>query len=253
MVAAVNTRSQASAGRAAAQSAAQSASQSAGQTTNVRVWDLPTRVFHWALALSVIGSVATAKIGGGAMVWHFRLGYLAMGLLLFRIVWGFVGGRWSRFASFVRGPGVVLRYLRGQAHPGEHLDVGHNPLGAGSVVAMLVVLVAQVGTGLVADDEIANVGPLNKLVETATGLAATSWHKTWGQWIILTLVALHVAAIVFYLVKKQNNLVAPMLSGDKPLAADVPAARDDARSRGLALAVALAAAAVVAWVLRQGG
>jgi cytochrome b len=221
--------------------------------TMVRVWDLPTRLFHWVLALSVIGSVVTAKIGGGAMVWHFRLGYLALGLLLFRIAWGFVGGRWSRFASFVRGPGVVLRYLRSEQRPGEHLDVGHNPLGAGSVLAMLVLLAAQVATGLVADDEIANVGPLNKWVATATGLAATSWHKTWGQWIVLALVALHVAAIVFYLVRKKSNLIAPMLGGDKPLAADVPASRDDAGSRALALVLALLAAAVVAWVVRQGG
>ncbi|MBL8325915.1 MAG: cytochrome b/b6 domain-containing protein [Rubrivivax sp.] len=219
----------------------------------VRVWDLPTRLFHWLLALTIIGSVVTAKIGGGAMVWHFRLGFLAMGLLLFRIAWGFVGGRWSRFASFVRGPGTVWRYLRGAARPGEHLDVGHNPLGAGSVLAMLALLVAQVSTGLVADDEIANVGPLNKLVETGTGLAATSWHKTWGQWIIITLVVLHVAAIAFYLLKKRVNLVGPMWRGDKPLAADVPASRDDGGTRALAAVLAALAAAGVTWVVRQGG
>jgi cytochrome b len=219
----------------------------------VRVWDLPTRLFHWVLALSVIASVTTAKIGGGAMVWHFRLGYLAMGLLLFRLAWGLMGGRWSRFASFVRGPGTVLRYLRGQAKPGEHLDVGHNPLGAGSVVAMLLLLVAQVSTGLVADDEIANVGPLNKLVATGTGLAATSWHKTWGQWLIVTLVVLHIAAILFYLLKKKNNLIAPMLGGDKVLGAAVPASRDDARTRALALVLALVAAGAVTWVVRLGG
>jgi cytochrome b len=210
-------------------------------------------LFHWLLALTIIGSVVTAKVGGGAMVWHMRLGFVAMALLLFRIVWGFVGGRWSRFASFVRGPGTVLRYLRGQAQPGEHLDVGHNPLGTGSVLAMLLLLAAQVGTGLVADDEIATVGPLNKLVETATGMAATSWHKTWGQWIIIGLVLLHVGAILFYLLARKNNLVRPMIGGDKPLAADVPAARDDAGSRLWALLLAVAAAAVVTWVVRQGG
>lgn len=225
---------------------------SAAGTAPVRVWDLPTRLFHWVLALSVIASVVSAKIGGGAMVWHFRLGYLAMGLLLFRLAWGLVGGHWSRFASFVRGPGTALRYLRGGARPGEHLDVGHNPLGAASVMAMLLVLAAQVATGLIADDEIANVGPLNKLVETSTGLAATSWHKTWGQWLIIGLVALHIAAIVYYVVKKKNNLIAPMLSGDKPLGTGVPASRDDARTRGLALVLALVAAGVVTWVVRLG-
>ena len=142
----------------------------------VRVWDLPTRLFHWTLALSVVGLVITGKVGGGAMVWHFRIGYLVMTLLVFRLAWGLVGGHWSRFASFIYGPGTVLRFLRGQARPGEHLDVGHNPLGAGSVLAMLAILGVQVATGLVGDDEIANVGPLNKFVATATGLAATGWH-----------------------------------------------------------------------------
>ena len=219
----------------------------------VRVWDLPTRLFHWVLALSVIGSVITASIGGGAMVWHFRLGFLAMGLLVFRLMWGLVGGRWSRFASFIHTPGTVLRYLRGQTRPGEHLDVGHNPLGAGSVLAMLAILLVQVGTGLVADDEIANVGPLNKFVASATGLAATAWHKTWGKWIIIVLVVLHIGAILYYRFKKGTDLIGPMVSGDKVLGADVPASRDDARTRALALVLALAAVGLVVWVMRQGG
>lgn len=219
----------------------------------VRVWDLPTRLFHWLLALAIVGLVITGKVGGGAMVWHFRLGYLVAGLLLFRLVWGLVGGRWSRFASFIYLPGTVLRYLRGGSRADEHHDVGHNPLGSLSVFAMLAILIVQVGTGLVADDEIANVGPLNRFVETATGLAATGWHKTWGQWIILSLVALHVAAIVGYLVVKKKNLVAPMLSGDKALGPGVPAATDSAGTRGLAVVVAVVAGAVVAYVVQLGG
>ena len=90
----------------------------------VRIWDLPTRVFHWLLAAAVICSVITAKIGGNAMAWHFRSGYLILTLLAFRLVWGLVGGRWSRFASFIYSPATLLRYLRGQARPEEHLDVG---------------------------------------------------------------------------------------------------------------------------------
>ena len=159
----------------------------------VRVWDLPTRLFHVVLALAVIGAVVSAKIGGAAMVWHFRLGYLVFGLLVFRLLWGFLGGRWSRFASFLYSPAVTLRYLRGRATPADRLEVGHSPLGALSVFAVLAVLAVQVATGLVGDDEIANVGPLNRYVSGATGLAATAWHKQWGQWIILALVALHVA------------------------------------------------------------
>jgi cytochrome b len=217
-----------------------------------RVWDLPTRAFHWLLAASVLGSLVTGQIGGNAMVWHFRLGYVAFGLLLFRLAWGLVGGHWSRFASFVFAPGTVLRYLRGQTKPGEHLEVGHNPLGAFSVFAVLGLLAVQVATGLVADDEIANVGPLNKFVATATGLAATSWHKHWGQRLLMALVVLHVAAIVFYLVKKKINLIRPMLGGDKLLPADVLASADSASTRALALVLAALSAAAVTWVVSLG-
>lgn len=218
-----------------------------------RVWDLPTRVFHWMLAATIVGSVITGHVGGAAVVWHFRLGYLVLGLLVFRIVWGLVGGRWSRFASFVYAPGTVLRYLRGDTRPGDHFEVGHNPLGAFSVFALLALLAVQVGTGLVADDEIANTGPLNRYVATATGLAATAWHKDGGQWIILLLVALHVGAIVFYLTKKGINLVRPMLTGDKLLPAGTPASADGAATRLVALVVAAGAAALVGWVVSLGG
>ena len=219
----------------------------------VRVWDLPTRLFHWMLAAAVIGLVITGKVGGNALQWHFRLGYVVMGLLIFRLTWGFIGGHWSRFANFVYAPATVLRYLRGQARPDEHLDVGHNPLGAGSVFALLLFLAVQVGTGLVADDEIASTGPLNRFVSSATAGSATHWHKDYGQVILIVLALLHVAAIVFYRVKKGKNLVQPMLTGDKVLPAGTPAANDTVAVRLLALGLALACAAVVTWVVRLGG
>ncbi|MCW5609415.1 MAG: cytochrome b/b6 domain-containing protein [Rubrivivax sp.] len=218
----------------------------------VRVWDLPTRLFHWLLAAALVGSVVSAKIGGAAMTWHFRFGYLVLGLLVFRLSWGLVGGRWSRFASFVYAPATLLRYLRGQARPGEHLDVGHSPLGALSVFALLAIVAVQVGTGLVADDEIANLGPLNRFVATATALEATAWHKSYGQWLVIGLVALHVAAVLAYLFVKRRNLIAPMLVGDKPLPAGTPASADGLAQRLLALVLALLAAGVVAWVIRLG-
>jgi len=217
------------------------------------VWDLPTRVFHWVLAVCVICSVVSAKIGGNAMVWHFRLGYVVFALLAFRIVWGLVGGRWSRFASFVYAPSTVLRYLRGGTSPHENLDVGHNPLGAFSVFALLALLAAQVGTGLFADDDISNTGPLIKFVSGATSSLLTKWHKNYGQWLIIALVVLHVAAIVFYLVRKQQNLVGPMLTGDKHVPARVPASVDHLGSRALALALVAACGALVAWLVSLGG
>jgi cytochrome b len=218
----------------------------------VRVWDLPTRLFHWLLALTLVGSVISAKIGGNAMVWHLRFGCLVLGLLAFRLLWGWAGGRWSRFASFVYSPGAVLRYLRGQSRPDEHHDVGHSPLGSLSVFALLGVLALQVATGLVADDEIAHVGPLNRFVSGALAGRATHWHKDYGQWLVLALVALHVAAIVYYLVRKKNNLVRPMFVGDKPLPPGTPHSADNAGTRLLALVLAALCAAGAAWVASLG-
>jgi len=219
----------------------------------VRVWDLPTRLFHWVLALTIVGSVASAKIGGNAMVWHFRFGQVVLMLLAFRILWGLVGGRWSRFSSFLYAPRTLLRYLRGESHPGESLEVGHNPLGSLSVFALLALLALQVGTGLVADDEIANVGPLNGFVATATGLAATAWHKGWGKGLILLLVALHISAIVYYRFGRQVDLVRPMVHGDKTLPAGTPASADGAPQRLLALVLLAACAGLAAWVFGLGG
>jgi cytochrome b len=222
-------------------------------TQIVRVWDLPTRIFHWSLALAVFAALATAWVGGGAMIWHTRVGMLILALLVFRLTWGLLGGRWSRFASFVYAPGTVLRYLRGQARDEEHLDVGHNPIGSFSVFMVLGVLLAQVGTGLVADDEIATTGPLNRLVTTAQGLAATQWHHGPGQWLILGLVGLHIAAIAFYFVAKSRNLLLPMLVGDKTLPAGTPASRDTSGTRMLALGLAAVCGLLAIWLYRQGG
>ncbi|HET8747823.1 MAG TPA: cytochrome b/b6 domain-containing protein [Ramlibacter sp.] len=216
----------------------------------IRVWDLPTRLFHWLLVGCVVALVVTAKVGGNATEWHARIGHAVLALLLFRLVWGFVGGHWSRFGSFLYAPGSVKAYLAGRAHP-DHL-VGHSPLGAGAVFAMLAVLLAQAGTGLFVDDEAGFTGPLNRFVSTARGLALTSYHRTVGQWLLFALVALHIAAIVFYERRRRQALVRPMITGDKELAHQAPAARDDAASRTLAAAVALACAGLAAWVSRLG-
>jgi cytochrome b len=216
----------------------------------IRVWDLPTRLFHWLLVICVLALVVTAKFGGDATVWHGRIGCAVLGLLLFRLVWGFIGGRWSRFRAFFYGPRSVAAYLGGRVHP-DHL-VGHNPLGAGSVFAMLAVLLAQAATGLFTDDEIAFTGPLNRFVSTARGLALTSYHRNVGQWLLYVLVGLHVAAIVFYVRRKRQTLVRPMITGDKELPHAAPSARDDALSRTVAAGVALLCAGLVTWIARRG-
>ena len=212
----------------------------------VRVWDLPTRVFHWSLVLGIVGLAISGTIGGNAMLWHFRFGYAVLTLLLFRIVWGLVGGRWSRFGAFIYAPQTIIDYLKGRGKP-EH-SVGHNPLGAGSVFAMLAALLAQVGSGLFSDDDIAFAGPLTRFVSNATVSLATNYHKNIGKWIILALVLLHIAVIVFYLSRK-HNLVNAMLHGDKDLVVPVPSSRDDAFSRTGAVVTLGICAALVAWLV----
>ena len=218
----------------------------------VRVWDLPTRLFHWVLVLSVAGSFTTGYLGGNAMVWHLRFGYISFTLLLFRLLWGFWGGRWSRFRSFAYSPAASLRYLRGKSRRDEHHHVGHSPLGAFSVFALLALLAAQVATGLFVDDEIATTGPLNRFVMEKTASLLTHWHKDYGQRIIMVLILLHVGAVLFYLLRRHRNLVSSMLSGDKALEPGVPPAVDSAGSRLLALAVLLIAAAGVAVLVGLG-
>lgn len=219
----------------------------------VRVWDLPTRLFHWLLVVAVVAQVTTGTIGGAAMTWHFRVGYCVFALIVFRVVWGLVGGHWSRFANFAYGPASMLRYVRGQSRRDDHFHVGHNPLGSASVFAMLAMLAAQVATGLVADDEIANVGPLNRYVSSAFALSMTAWHKGPGIALILALVVLHVGAIGFYTWRKGHDLVRPMVGGDKRLPGTVPASVDDRLARVRALAIALACAVLVAAVVKLGG
>jgi cytochrome b len=216
-----------------------------GNLKKVRVWDLPTRVFHWALVLCTLGLTISGTVGGNALVWHMRLGHMVLALLLFRIVWGLVGGRWSRFGAFVYAPQSVINYIKGKGQPMH--SVGHSPIGAGSVFAMLAVLLAQVGTGLLSDDEIAFSGPLTRFVSNATVSLATNYHANVGKWLLLALVSLHVAAIFFYL-RRKRNLVAAMLHGDKELLVAAPASRDDMVSRVAALLTLSACAALAYWV-----
>jgi cytochrome b len=220
----------------------------------VRIWDLPTRLFHWALVVCVVGLVATANIGGNAMNWHFRFGYSVLTLLLFRVLWGLIGGRWSRFVSFIYSPGSLVRHLRGQSPTA--FNAGHSPTGALSVFALLLVLLVQVGTGLVADDEIAFAGPLSALVSGSTVSWATGYHKEIGKVILIALVVLHLLAIAFYKKFKKTDLIRPMVMGDKTLNEPVPPSKDNAASRLLALGLlglcAFAVNRLVEWGASSG-
>lgn len=217
---------------------------------NLRIWDLPTRLFHWLLVLCVIALVVTAKVGGNWMAWHMRLGHVVLALLLFRLIWGLVGGHWSQFVHFVTGPRALLAYLRGAGRPED--EAGHSPLGAVSVLAMLVVLLVQVATGLMSDDEIAFTGPLVAHVPSEWVSAASRYHKAWGEWAVLGLVGLHLLAVAFYTLLRKRPLVRAMVTGDKSLAAELPASRDGWAQRLLALAVLAACAGLAWWVMGLG-
>ncbi len=205
-------------------------------STSVRVWDLPTRLFHWALAICIVLGIVFVKIGGNAIQWHAYCGYTALALILFRLIWGFVGSWHARFANFIPSPSKLIAFLRGQVDGG----LGHNPLGALSVIALLLVVLIQALTGLFADDDIFFQGPLAKYVSNSTVALLTSIHR-FNQYLIFALVGLHLAAISYYYFVKRQNLVGPMVTGDKltTTALKLTEAVDSSRQRMLALVIFL--------------
>lgn len=217
----------------------------------IRVWDLPTRFFHWALVTCVVGLVISGNLGGGAMTWHFRFGYGVITLLMFRAIWGFVGGHWSRFASFVYTPSQIMGYLR-TGGDAQH-SVGHNPLGSLSVFALLAMLLLQVTSGMMSDDEIAASGPLVRWVSGDWVSLATWYHKDVGKVILIGLVLAHLGAIIFYRWRKNQNLVVPMITGDKLLETAMPPSSDTLGDRTKAAVVILLCATLVWGTLTKLG
>lgn len=203
----------------------------------VRIWDLPTRTFHIFLALSVAGLVLTGEVGGNAMQIHFLLGYLVFVLVLFRLAWGIVGGHWSRFVNFVPSPTLLVGYVQSLRAKQSSHHVGHNPLGALSVLGMLTVLLLQVLSGFMSDDEISNSGPWVALVSGDWVALATQYHGEIGKVLLIILLLLHVATVLFYKRVKNQDLITPMLTGDKVLPTQTPESRDTLTSRLFALSI----------------
>ena len=213
----------------------------------VRLWDLPTRIFHWSLVAAVTTAIVTAKVGGSWMSLHGQAGLAIVGLVTFRVVWGFIGPAHARFASFFPTPGKVKSYLQGRWQ-----GIGHNPLGAFSVFALLGLLIAQSLSGLFSNDDIDFAGPLAGLIDEGLSGQFTQWHHLLSDGLLI-LLGLHVAAIVFYLWFKKDNLIGPMITGWKHVEAEratvpVPGVkRVSVRVRPIALiaAVLVAAGSVV--------
>lgn len=211
------------------------------------VWDLPVRLVHWLIVLAVAGSWATHYAGVEWFAWHRRLGYTVLVLVTFRIVWGFVGTRHARFGHFLRGPRAILDYLRGRT---TERPVGHNPVGALGVVAMLGVLLVQASTGLFANDEIMNAGPFYGWIDPALSNRLTTLHRQSSD-VLLVLIGVHVLAVAWHVLGQRRPLVSAMLTGRKAVA-DVPAEQSIAGSRtGLALVIVAVLAAALAIAVRS--
>ncbi|MBS1209765.1 MAG: hypothetical protein H6R19_2163 [Proteobacteria bacterium] len=216
----------------------------------IRVWDLPLRLFHWTLLVLVAGailSVELADVVSGAMDWHPRFGYAILALLIFRLIWGFVGSTHARFANFVRGPAVIIDYLK---HLKDHKgpSIGHNPLGALSVLALLATLLFQTVSGLfLSDEDFFIEAPLFKYVSGTVSDLFRELHEA-NAGIIFTLIGLHVAAILFYRFIKRDNLITPMLTGSKEVAAEQPAQSGVGGNAWLGLVI-LAVSAAAVWYL----
>jgi cytochrome b len=226
------------------------------------VWDLPLRLFHWLLLLCITGLYLTGHADADWlqwltgrfdvtwMEWHFRFGYTVIGLLLFRILWGFVGPKHARFAQFLPSPATLIAYVKTIAQRDSKPSIGHNPVGALMVLVLLVVVGVQAGSGLFTSDDIVWAGPFFPAVSAAFSTAAGSLHHSnfkLLQWLIVA----HVAAIVFYAVWKRQRLVPPMVHGLK--SADLVPADEAIKSSRLPLALVLAVATVIViwWVLQQ--
>ncbi|MEK9968979.1 MAG: cytochrome b/b6 domain-containing protein [Ferrovibrio sp.] len=188
---------------------------------SIRVWDLPTRIFHWGLVLLVIAMVLTGWTG--KLDLHMTLGQIVLSLVLFRLIWGFAGNRYARFADFVAGPMAGLRYLGTLfGRPGPKY-IGHNPVGGYAVLAMLGLLALQAGSGLFTTDDIVTDGPLFSKVSGSTAALLSTIHRL-AIWALLAVIAIHLLSTVFYLTVKRENLVTPMITGRKTAPAAAEAA-----------------------------
>ena len=222
----------------------------------IRVWDLPIRLFHWLLVLCMIGSLISVNLGGNAIQWHAYFGYCVLTLLFFRIIWGFIGSTHARFISFIPNIEAVLNYLRGKSPR----YLGHNPIGALSVFALLFALSVQAITGLFVDDEIAFQGPFAKYVSSTTVSFLSQIHEG-NQVVIYTLITIHILAIVYYKKFKGENLIRPMIYGDKEIdpseeAQYLPSqlgqpSKDGGLQRGLALVLLSLIAVTVGYFISQ--
>ena len=187
----------------------------AGTCVMVRAWDLPTRMFHWLLVVLMVAAPLTRKFGGIELYWHKVNGYAILSLVVYRLLWGVVGGSTARFSSFVRWPWQAVRYGLALCRQRPDKYLGHNPLGGWMVLVLLAALLFQTTTGLFANDDALAEGPLAGLVGYDMSTRLTNLHRL-GFDIILVLSALHIGASLYYRFRLNDDLITPMLTGLKP-------------------------------------
>ncbi len=187
----------------------------ASKTHSVSIWDWPVRITHWSFVVLVPAMYITAN--NSEWGWHMRLGHVLLALLIFRVIWGFIGTETARFGSFVKGPGAIIAYLTGKQ---DH-TIGHNPLGALAVLALLGLTFAQVAMGLFAGDPFDGAtGPLNPLVGVGTADMLTDTHE-WFYYVVFAMILTHITAVAVYAGVKMQNLVGPMFVGKGEVAEGV--------------------------------
>jgi cytochrome b len=211
----------------------------------IRVWDLPVRLFHWAIVLLIAAAWATEKFN--YMEWHVRVGYTILTLLLFRLAWGLIGSDTARFTRFLSSPIAALRHLSHLHRREPDTEIGHNAAGGWMVLVMLALIGVQAGTGLFANDDANTEGPLMHFISKDQSDYLSHIHSL-NFLLIKIVIVLHIVAVLTYLTLKRQNLVGPMITGVKQMPDGTATPR--LRSPLLALAALVVAAAVVWWVVR---
>ena len=186
----------------------------------VKVWDLPTRLFHWSLVILFGVSWASIELSDNAFNIHMYSGYTILALVVFRLLWGVFGSTTARFANFVRGLRPTLHYAATILQPKPSNHIGHNPFGGWMVVLMLGLLLFQTTTGLFANDDIINEGPLAHWISKDMSDILSGLHQTAFN-ILLALAGLHIVAVLFYRFFKRENLVTPMITGNKSVSGTI--------------------------------
>ena len=214
------------------------------------VWDWPVRVVHWAMVLCLLSLVITGLVKGDAMPWHMGFGRVLLGLVVFRILWGFVGSGNARFGAFVRGPRAAVRYLRSRFHPPHEIHVTHNPAGGWMVVLLLAAMLAQAVLGLYTNDDVLWDGPLAQSVSKDASDLASSIHRRLA-WVVVALASLHIVAVVVYLTAFRENLVTAMVCGSKRLPPGYGSPDAARASTANAIALMIACGVAVWWLTRR--